>query len=633
VCHPIGLDSADPGVGVRGPTYSGNVTRTGHTGDDMSAHSVTPHEEPSATIIDSPELAEDLAEHLLDPERSKPVVVVTTAEGKTRPYIDVDEVISAVGDLNEVYVVPTGSITFAMSDRLPEKTQVYGGAGRVYPVDRTWQSDPFAAPMHFAFCSAQGPVVTNKLIADALGAAYSAGLGKKHVGDTAVHVKGEVKALFPPSRAWVRTDDDRHATIWQDLLLPGLTLERVFQVGMLISGVLDVEEGRIDVSASVRKPREALADYAVGAVVPARVVELDDIVAVVELYPGARTTMCAKDVTGNPMDRLTALMSADEVLTVRVTTRGGHDGRGWRLRMDDVEDTEEILASPSLLPGGPPWLMLAEAPPETSTAPSGIERTEMEGSRATSPPPCPSLVSSPQRKGESVPKPSPPRVDEGGTLRRRIADLEQLLGSARSDTRAVRVERNGFREQARLSHARLQELRTLAETARTGLRNEKRKSQRLEKQLRSMRAQTNAHSCSEVLFLDPEEQFRYDVDVAYAHRIPAADKASRPRREFRLGPDFLASLDSVEGVDRGKVVAVTVEVITDLDTELDSRGLHPLREGCGAAERDVVRPVDGARCMRVALQRKTPSARRLHYWKVGGAIELSRVVKHDDMTP
>jgi hypothetical protein len=37
--------------------------------------------------------------------------------------------------------------------------------------------------------------------------------------------------------------------------------------------------------------------------------------------------------------------------------------------------------------------------------------------------------------------------------------------------------------------------------------------------------------------------------------------------------------------------------------------------------------------MRVALQLKTPSARRLHYWKVGEAIELSRVVKHDDMTP
>ena len=34
-----------------------------------------------------------------------------------------------------------------------------------------------------------------------------------------------------------------------------------------------------------------------------------------------------------------------------------------------------------------------------------------------------------------------------------------------------------------------------------------------------------------------------------------------------------------------------------------------------------------------ALQRKTASARRLHYWRVDNAIELSRVVNHEDMTP
>jgi hypothetical protein len=37
--------------------------------------------------------------------------------------------------------------------------------------------------------------------------------------------------------------------------------------------------------------------------------------------------------------------------------------------------------------------------------------------------------------------------------------------------------------------------------------------------------------------------------------------------------------------------------------------------------------------MRVALQRKSASARRLHYWKVDDAIELSRVVTHNEMTP
>ena len=106
----------------------------------MSAQ-VEPQSTPppaTATIVDSPAGGAVLAGHLLDPARSKPVVVVTIAAGQGCPYINVEEIINAVSELAEVYVLPTGSITFAMSDRMPMKTQVYGGAGRVYrpAVDR-----------------------------------------------------------------------------------------------------------------------------------------------------------------------------------------------------------------------------------------------------------------------------------------------------------------------------------------------------------------------------------------------------------------------------------------------------------------------------------------------------------------
>jgi len=606
----------------------------------MSPRAATSHEAATATIIDSPDRAAALAEHLLDPARSKPVVVVTTAAGQSRPYIDVDEIIGAVCGLADVYVLPTGSITFAMSDRLPEKTQVYGGAGRVYPVDSTWQSNPYAAPLRFAWGAAQGPVATETLITDALGAVHAAGLDSGRIGATVVQVKGKVKALFAPSRAWVRTDDGGDAAIWQDLLLPGLALDRVFRVGMRISGALDVEERRIDVSASLRKPGDALADYAVGTVVLGRVMELDDISALVELYPGVHTGMSATEVTGNPLDRLTTLMSVGEVLPVRVTARGGHDGRGWRLSTLDVEDSEEILASPSLLPDGPPWLVMAEVVPESALgaptsepAPPRIKETERPEALlvATEPPHADVPLVAPD--SEVVPVPSVTAEEEAASLRRHIAELEGLLQNARTFGRAVQVELDEFRTQASESYNRVQQLVGSATKARTDLRLEKQKSQRLEKQVRSAKAKIDPESNADVLFLDPVEQWRFEVDLGYARRIPAADKATRPRRELRVGPDFLATLSALEGVDRSKVVAVTVEIITDLVNELDGRELHPLREGDGAAARDVVRPSDGARCMRVSLQRKTPSARRLHYWKVGEAIELSRVVKHDDMTP
>jgi len=617
----------------------------------MSAQVETRRKAATASAIDSTDRAKVLAEHLLDPKRSKPVVVITVAAGQPGPYIDAEAIVDAVNELAEVYLLPTGRITFALSDRLPERTQVYGGAGRVYPVDSTWQSDPYAAPLRFAFGAAQGPVATDRLIADALGAVHAAGLSTKRAGATVQQVEGKVEALLAGSRAWVRTVAGGDATIWQDLLFPGIPIDRAFQVGMQISGSLDVEQCRIDVSASLRKSGDALAGYAVGAVVLGRVLTLDNIAAIVEIYPGVRIGMSATEVTGNPIDHLTTLMSVDEVLPVRVVARGGHDGRGWRLSMLDVEDSEPILASPSLLPSGPPWLVMADVAPEISTAVPRIEPVERIGPKeqteqlegplvfaepeapmVAAPLPHPAIESRVTNGGE-VPKLFPLAVDDSGFLRRQIAELEGQLLRSRTSAQAVQIERDAFRGQTSELHARVQRLQLSAKKARTDLRNEKQKSQQLVKQLKSAKAEGNEDSNGSLLFKDPEKQFRFDVDVAYAHRISAEDKEIRPLRELRLGPDFLTSLTSIEGIDRGKVFDVVADILTDLVTELGSRDLHPLREGKGSAARDVIRHSDGARCMRVALQRRTPSARRLHYWKVGDTIELSRVVKHDDMTP
>lgn len=102
--------------------------------------------------------------------------------------------------------------------------------------------------------------------------------------------------------------------------------------------------------------------------------------------------------------------------------------------------------------------------------------------------------------------------------------------------------------------------------------------------------------------------------------------------DYAVGPDFLASLHTTGGIDRAKVVAVVVEVLTGLAESLTGRDLHKLRDSVGGSTAPVVRS-DGAVCWRAALQQGTPSARRLHYWRRDGGYELSRVVVHDDMTP
>ncbi len=132
-------------------------------------------------------------------------------------------------------------------------------------------------------------------------------------------------------------------------------------------------------------------------------------------------------------------------------------------------------------------------------------------------------------------------------------------------------------------------------------------------------------------FLDGEEQFRHEVYCEWVQRIPAAEKADKKLADYLLGPEFLDSVEQVKGVSRAKIVAVVVEVLTDQVQHIAGRDLHPLRSG-GPGSPYVSRS-DGATCWRVALQRETAAARRLHYWRTRDSYEFSRVVHHDDYRP
>ncbi|MGW7368707.1 hypothetical protein ACWGI8_36085, partial [Streptomyces sp. NPDC054841] len=187
-----------------------------------------------------------------------------------------------------------------------------------------------------------------------------------------------------------------------------------------------------------------------------------------------------------------------------------------------------------------------------------------------------------------------------------------------------------------LSDARLRGVETALAAAeadrdrqRTHYRKVEQRRQKLEKELKAARARSGPDRGEEA-FCDPEDQFRHEVYLAWTRRIPKGEKATRPLPPYMIGPDFLASLKTTEGVDWQKVVDVVVEVLTGLQSP--GRNPHRLRVDAGGNSRPAVR-ADGAVCWRVALQQGTPAARRLHFWRVGQTVELSRVVLHDDTTP
>jgi len=560
-----------------------------------------------------------LAAHLLDPSRSHPVAVVSIPSGRDEPWIDAGAIAEATRDIAEVVVLPTDASSWRLSELLPPMTQVYGGAGRVYPVDERWLRDQYRSPLRFAYGPADTERATDALISDALRMGQAAGrVTRRH---DATPASGVVKMLVEPSRAVVVLDGGGMATIWQELTAPDVRLPRLLTTGMRVAGLLEPETRRLDVTGELRPGPDAVADYAPGDVVLTMVTGVQPDVVHLALHPDVVVPVTLAQVTGNPLDRLTDLFSEGETVVARIDR---HDGHGPTLRLDDLDEQDEPRLAPALLPGGPPWLTTPVYPDPDDP---DHRPDHMSGW--------------PEAPAASTPAevhPTPPRPTPGATLslsltldasRADVHRLESELAAAHARLGPAEGERDAAQRQVAWLTAERQRLLTQVEAQRTQLR---RKIQSAGK----VREVAPRDDTPAVAFTDPECQLRHEVYLEWAERISAAEKDARPLAPWSVGPDFLASLDQTEGVARGTVVRVIVEVLTGLAETMPGREVHRLRTGSGGDDAPMRRE-DGALCWRASIQRNTPSARRLHYWQGGvrGAehLELSRVVLHDDMRP
>ena len=104
------------------------------------------------------------------------------------------------------------------------------------------------------------------------------------------------------------------------------------------------------------------------------------------------------------------------------------------------------------------------------------------------------------------------------------------------------------------------------------------------------------------------------LGVAHARLHGPAERTRYPLRRVVVGPRFLESLRGLQGVSLHRVLDTCVHVATGRAAEIPGLELHPLRAGAGGTEQRQ-RP-DGARAWRCALQVHSPSARRLHFWRL-----------------
>lgn len=580
-----------------------------------------------------------LAELLNGDTRKRPVAVVTIPAGREGPWIDVDELAREAGGLADVYLLPTGPLTWEFSKRMAEGTQVYGGAGRVYPVGHDWTSDLSKSPLRFAFNAADGHRACQHLISDMFRMAAAAGLLQRLPARQVRAVRGVVLTTIA-GRALVDIGSRFPAAVPQELTAEDVQIDRIVIPGQEISGLYDQETNRIDVTRHLRPASEALEHYRVGDVVLSRVANVRRGRAELVLYPKTSSaatvvTVLRAAVTENPADDLQTLMTPGEAIPARVTSTAP----AWALILNDIDDDEAVLEAPSLLDGGPPWLVEDSGEPEL-------------GEPLTVAPPAPSMPSpqsspAPEREVVDTPHPAQPRptpalLDRGraevaphpASHQEQPASTKALLlkiDGLAAEVAGARREADQLRGQLLAAADEREQLLYLLDQAQSSANRAESSLKTARARLRKAGNRTSAVADDAApQFADPEEGFRYLVLTQWALRTLPGEQRDRPLGEYVIGPGFLDSLEKLEGIKSEKVADVVFEIVTGLARRLPGREVHHLRTGTGGEDPARTRD-DGAVAWRASLQVNTPSARRIHYWQLpGDRIELARVATHDD---
>jgi hypothetical protein len=613
---------------------------------------------------------------LVSVERDRPVVCVTTRHNETDPLVDIDALAGSVAEAADVYVLPTGDLTWELSSTLPDKLQVYGGATRIWWPGFTFADDPREHPLIFASDPADGPAVMSRVVRELRSRGHAvtepAAEGVQVAADLAeAEVTGIVDALVYHGADLVLSDG-RKAYSSVDRLVarrPGHPRD-VLRVGQQVRGRVTGalrRDGRIEVDLRPSEPdgfSRVVDSYSVGAVVVGRVRTLREYGALVSIHPTFEAWLPLHALSDDPMDEPSDLLAPGQVIAAAITAIRPAD-RSVRLSVLAVPPGTEPLPALSQLPDGPPWIDVSTAQPiERQVTPVALASVaDTDAAEA----PVPETSSPPDAAlAEATPAVDALRAELAAVADQSRADIEQvrseadrlrhqfdaeiaqararLLAMAAEATADVVGELRAAYEQAVAEVERLRdELRSVEQDRAAAIRDIQDRDERAraaERAARDLRKQVRKRDdriaslegapSGAGTYADPDRQFRHEVELAWL-RWPEADRDAYPPGAYTLGPDFLASLDRVEGVPRHRVVEVVTDVISRRAATMPSRQLHPLRVDSGGDSPQRER-YDGARAWRVSLEQNTPSARRLHYWQLpNGTIELASIAYHDDI--
>lgn len=541
---------------------------------------------------DIPQFVRDV---LLDPNRTRPIVAVTSHARTDRAWIDPVVLQQQLAGLAEVVFLVTGDATWALSEAMPPLLDVYGGAVRIWWPGLAADADPYQHRLFLIDSTAQADRVIAQVVAAVRQRAQlpawssrspapepqpvvmqrtAPPMQAEEVTVTAVGTRVEVESA---QRRGILQDADLPMPVLAACLLPGLRL-RAQPLRPLGDGTWAFSAAGVLPHAWQRFTAEART----GDVFTCRVQNVNERahLVFVDVLPGVVGVCHISELDFGRVRDMTELARPGELLAFLVLDV---DAAGMTLNLSRKQAYgQPPKPLPSLVEGGRPFVWQPGMPLFENL-----------------------------RRADGRPRILAHRVFDAadGATAERLAALAEELKAAHQERAdlVAQIRELRQREQAYKQKARAAEDREAA---------------------------VQKKYAGEDDPLASERAFLLAVRLYHARRFDEDTRVQQPLQRMRLHPRFLASVRALDGVDVDKIIEVCAQVASNVAQTIAGREVHPLRAGSRGAG-STTRSRDGAKGWRCALQVKTPSARRLHWWNIPGAdgatIEFASVGLHDDV--
>lgn len=329
----------------------------------------TPH---AARWVQSDADVAELARLIRDPQRTQLIVGVTTQPSRDAPFLDPDELARRLGERAQVWVIVASDHAWALTEALPPKIDVYGGAVRAWnPIAAGSQPYPSDHPQWTVFSADDAPRVIEGVVEYAALAEHPPPpFGTTSTATvTAVREAGAELELASGHPAFAALGHlIQHGEVFHagDVLLPGM------QVQVRV-GAWHPQAGRVSVSLRdfAPDPWQRIAEvYEPGMLVEAGVTAITAFGAFVQLLPGVEGLLHKSKIADAFVEYVDDFVQEGDRITVRLLTLQP-DERKAEVSLLDVPADAAPEAPASIFPGGPPWL-----PPRRGAGPPDAVATE-----------------------------------------------------------------------------------------------------------------------------------------------------------------------------------------------------------------------------------------------------------------